>query len=45
MVRKSKKVARRVAKKEVHETNYVALAVLTAVTVFVLFLFRMISNM
>lgn len=45
MVRKSKKTPRRAAKKEVYETNYVALVALTAVTVFVLFLFRMISNM
>lgn len=45
MVRKSKKVVRRVTKKEVHETNYVALTILTLIVVFVLILFRFISNM
>lgn len=45
MVRKSKKVVRRVAKKKVYETNYVALAILTAVTVVLLFLFRLMANM
>jgi len=45
MARKSKKTVRRTIKKEAYQTNYVALAVLTAVVVFVLFLFRAISNM